>query len=159
DDARSLYDWAPRVSERLRSVPQLVDVNSDLQTSGLSTTLTIDRQSAARLGVTPQAIDATLYDAFGQRPVSTMYTPLNQYHVVMEADPRFAQSPDGLRYIYLPAANGGQVPLAAFARYTTSNAPLAVNHQGQFPSVTISFNLPNGVALGDAVTAIEGAER
>src|SRR5207244_7158260 len=99
----------------------------------------------------------TLYDAFGQRQVSTMYTQLNQYHVVMEVEPRFWQNPDGLRYIYARSTNGSQVPLAAFTRYSTSTTPLAVNHSGQFPSVTISFNLKPGVALGDAVREIQDA--
>src|SRR5581483_4861379 len=108
DDTQSLYDWAPKVFDRLRRVPQLVDVNSDLQTKGLSASLTIDRATAARLGVTPAAIDTTLYDAFGQRPVSTMYTSLNQYHGVLEVAPKFWQSPEGLRYIYLPAKGGRQ---------------------------------------------------
>jgi multidrug efflux pump len=159
DDASALTHWAPRVYEGLRKLPQLADVNTDLLTRGLQTSLTIDRTTASRLGITPQAIDNTLYDAFGQRPVSTMYTSLNQYHVVMEAAPRFWQTPDGLRSIYLPSANGGRVPLSAVAHYETSTAPLAINHHAQFPSVTISFNLPQGVALGDAVTAIASAER
>jgi multidrug efflux pump len=159
DDASALTHWAPRVYEGLRKLPQLADVNTDLLTRGLQTSLTIDRTTASRLGITPQAIDNTLYDAFGQRPVSTMYTSLNQYHVVMEAAPRFWQTPDGLQSIYLPSANGGRVPLSAVAHYETSTAPLAINHHAQFPSVTISFNLPQGVALGDAVTAIASAER
>jgi multidrug efflux pump len=158
DDPRELFEWAPRVYERLRTLPELADVNSDQQNRGLQATLEIDRATASRLGVTPQAIDDTLYDAFGQRQVSTLYTPLNQYHVVMEVDPRFGQDPEGLKAVYLPAAGGGMVPLAAFARYDPRTGPLQVNHQGQFPSVTISFNLPVGVALGTAVDAIKGAE-
>jgi multidrug efflux pump subunit AcrB len=118
----------------------------------------IDRATAARLGITPQLIDATLYDAFGQRPVSTMYEQLNQYHVVMEVEPQFWQNPDGLKYIYVRASDGRLVPLDTFTHYETSNAPLTINHQGQFPAVTFSFNLPAGVALGDAVTAINRAE-
>jgi multidrug efflux pump len=159
EDVRTLVEWAPRVYERLRRLPVLVDVNSDLLTKGLQAYVEIDRATAARLGVTPAAIDATLYDAFGQRPVSTMYSALNQYHVVMEVDPQFWQSPEGFRYVYLPSREGGQVPLSAFARDTSATAPLAVNHEGQFPSVTISFNLPGRVALGDAVNAIDAAER
>ncbi|HXK08073.1 MAG TPA: multidrug efflux RND transporter permease subunit [Vicinamibacteria bacterium] len=158
DDPEELFQWAPRVYERLRKLHELADVNSDQQNRGLQASLTIDRATASRLGVTPQAIDNTLYDAFGQRQVSTMYTQLNQYHVVMEVDPRFWQSPEGLRYVYLPAKDGGVVPLAAFTRYEPRTAPLQVNHQGQFPSVTISFNLPVGVALGTAVDAIKAAE-
>ena len=159
DDVKELNTWAPQVYGRLRQLPQLADVNSDQQTKGLEASLVIDRSTASRLGVTSQAIDDTLYDAFGQRPVSTTYTQLNQYHVIMEVDPRFWQNPDGLRYIYVHTALGGQVPLSAFTHYAPATAPLAVNHQGQFPSVTISFNLPPGVALGDAVTAVEDAER
>ena len=159
EDVAALSDWAPRLYERVRKLPGLTDVNSDLLTRGLQASLTIDRATASRLGITPQAIDNTLYDAFGQRPVSTMYTSLNQYHVVMEAAPSFWQSPEGLRDIYLPSSSGGQVPLSALARYAASTAPLSVSHQGQFPSVTISFNLGPGVALGDAVTAIGATER
>jgi multidrug efflux pump subunit AcrB len=119
----------------------------------------IDRDTAARLGVSPQDTDNALYDAFGQRQVSTMYRQLNQYHVVMEVDPRFYQSPDALNYIYVRSSNGTAVPLAAFTHFDSSNTALAVNHQGQFPSVTISFNLAPGVALGQATREIEAAER
>ena len=119
----------------------------------------IDRATASRLGITPQMIDDTLYDAFGQRQVSTMYTQLNQYHVVMEVAPQFWQNPDGLKSIYVRAKTGDLVPLAAFTRYERSTAPLAVNHQGQFPSVTISFNLAPGVALGEAVDAVDRAQQ
>jgi multidrug efflux pump len=157
DDARELLQWAPRVFERLRKLPELTDVNSDQQNKGLQATLVIDRNTASRLGITPQMIDDTLYDAFGQRQVSTMYRQLNQYHVVMEVDPQFWQSPDGLKYIYVRANTGELVPLAAFTHYEPSTAPLAVNHQGQFPSVTISFNLPAGTALGTAVDAVNRA--
>jgi multidrug efflux pump subunit AcrB len=108
--------------------------------------------------VTPQQIDATLYDSFGQRPVSTMYTSLNQYHVVLEVEPEYWQNPTGLRSVYVKAADGKMIPLSAFTHFETSTAPLTVNHSGQFPSVTISFNLPPGVALGEAVDAIKAAE-
>jgi multidrug efflux pump len=158
DDPDELFEWAPRVYERLRRLKELADVNSDQQNKGLQASLTIDRATASRLGITPQAIDNTLYDAFGQRQVSTMYTQLNQYHVVMEVDPQFWQNPEGLKYIYLPAQNGRMVPLSAFSRFEPNTGPLQVNHQGQFPSVTISFNLPVGVALGTAVDAIERAQ-
>ncbi|MDQ2970371.1 MAG: efflux RND transporter permease subunit, partial [Acidobacteriota bacterium] len=158
DDPKELFQWAPRVMERLRKLPELADVNSDQQNKGLQASLTIDRSTASRLGVTPQMIDNTLYDAFGQRQVSTMYRALNQYHVVMEVDPIFWQSPEGLKTIYLRSASGGMVPLSAVTQYQTNTAPLTVNHQGQFPSVTISFNLPTGVALGTAVTAVQRAE-
>jgi multidrug efflux pump len=159
DDVAALNAWAPRLYARLRQLPELVDVNSDLLTGGLQASLAIDRATASRLGISPQAVDNILYDAFGQRQVSTMYTPLNQYHVVMTATPSFWQNPEGLNAIYLPSTTGGQTPLSAFARYAPSTAPLAVNHQAQFPSVTLSFNLPPGVALGDAVAAIAAAEQ
>jgi multidrug efflux pump len=159
DSVKDLDDWSPRVYDALRTLPELADVNSDQQTQGLQASLVIDRGTASRLGISSQLIDDTLYDAFGQRFVSTTYTPLNQYHVVLEVDPTFWQSPDGLRYTFVRASNGSQVPLSAFTHYARDTAPLAINHQGQFPAVTLSFNLPPGVALGDAVTAIENAER
>jgi multidrug efflux pump len=158
DDPTELFQWAPRVMQSLRKLPELADVNSDQQNRGLQASLTIDRSTASRLGVTPQMIDNTLYDAFGQRPVSTMYRSLNQYHVVMEVDPIFWQNPEGLKAIYVRGTNGGMVPLSAFTQYQPNTAPLTINHQGQFPSVTISFNLPAGVALGTAVTAVQRAE-
>jgi multidrug efflux pump len=158
DDTKELLQWAPRVLQSLRGLPQLTDVNSDQQNNGLQASLVIDRATAARLGITPSLLDATLYDAFGQRPVSTMYEQLNQYHVIMEVEPRFWQGPDGLKSIYVRASNGSLVPLDTFTHYETTNAPLTINHQGQFPAVTLSFNLPAGVALGDAVTAINNAE-
>jgi len=165
DNTAELLAWAPRVQQRLRQIPILADVNTDQQNKGLEATLVIDRTTAARLGITPQAIDDTLYDAFGQRPVSTMYRVLNQYHVVMEVQPAYWQNPEGLKAIYVKAtdpraANFGQlVPLAAFTQYKASTAPLTINHSAQFPSVTISFNLAPNEALGTAVTAIEQAER
>ena len=158
DNTEELLRWAPRVFQTLRRLPELTDVTSDQQNKGLEARLVIDRETAARLGISPQMIDDTLYDAFGQRPVSTMYTQLNQYHVIMEVDPQFWQSPDGLKEIYVRAKSGPMVPLAAFSHYERSTAPLSVNHQGQFPSVTISFNLPAGVALGNAVDAINRAQ-
>ena len=158
-DAKELNIWSPRLVEKLQLLPQLRDVASDQQTDGLQTMLTIDRDSAARFGITPQMIDDTLYDAFGQRLVSTMFTQLNQYHVVLEVDPRFGQNPDSLRDIYVRAPGGTHVPLSSFTRLETNNTPLAVNHQGQFPAVTLSFNLAPGASLGDAVKAIEAAQR
>jgi multidrug efflux pump len=158
DNSNELLDWAPRVLDRLRRLPELTDVNSDQQNKGLEARLVIDRATASRVGITPQMIDDTLYDAFGQRQVSTTYTQLNQYHVVMEVDPRFWQNPDGLKSIYVRARSGELAPLSAFTHYEPSTAPLAVTHSGQFPSVTISFNLPAGVALGTAVDAINRAE-
>ena len=159
DDTRELFEWSPKVLQRLRTLPQLADVNSDLQNQGLEATVTIDRATAFRLGVTPQAIDATLYDAFGQRFVSTTYTQLNQYHVVMEVDPSFWQTPDGLKAIYVRSATGALVPLSAFAHFERRHTALSVNHQGQLPSVTLSFNLPVGVALSQATDAIDKAEQ
>ena len=159
DEARELFDWAPKVLDKLKTLRQLADVNSDLQNKGLEASLVIDRSTAARLGVTPQAIDNTLYDAFGQRFVSTIYTSLNQYHVVMEVDTPFMQTPDGLRHTYVRSNTGNLVPLSAFTTLERRNTALSVNHQGQLPSVTLSFNLPVGVALGDAVAAIDKAQQ
>jgi multidrug efflux pump len=159
DSVSELNEWAPQVYRALRALPQLADVNSDQQDRGLSAMLQIDRQTASRMGVSASAIDNTLYDAFGQRQVSVMYTQLNQYHVVMEVEPRFWQNPDGLNYLYVKGNNGQQIPLSALAHYAPSNTALSVNHQGQFPSVTISFNLPLGISLSQAVPVIEEAER
>jgi multidrug efflux pump len=158
-DADELHLWAPRLIERLRTLPELRDVASDQQNGGLAAALVIDRDTASRLGITPQLIDDTLYDAFGQRQVSTIFTQLNQYHVVLEVGPSFQQGPDALRDIYVRSASGTPVPLATFTRLEPATAALAVNHQGQFPAVTLSFNLAPGVALGHAVAAIEAAER
>jgi multidrug efflux pump subunit AcrB len=147
------------VLERLRTMPQLTDVNIDQQDRGLMASITIDRDTASRLGITAQMIDETLYDAFGQRPVSTMYKQLNQYHVVMEVAPQYWQNPDTLKDIYVRSSNGREVPLVAFTHFERSTTTLAVNHQGQFPAITISFNLVPGVSLGDAVKEVEKAER
>jgi hydrophobe/amphiphile efflux-1 (HAE1) family protein len=154
-----LNNWAPQLLQKLKNLPELRDQNSDQQDRGLQAKLVIDRDTASRLGITPQTLDNALYDAFGQRQVSTMYRPLNQYHVVMEVAPRFQQTPEALQNIYLRSTSGTPVPLAAFTHYEPSNTPLAVNHQGQVPSVTISFNLAPGVSLGQATDAIENAER
>jgi multidrug efflux pump len=134
-----------------------VDVSSDQQDRGLEATLVIDRDTASRLGVPARAIDNTLYDAFGQRQVSISYTQINQYHVVMEVAPEYLQRPDTLRDIYVPGANGAMVPLSAFTHFERRATSLAVNHQGQFPSVTISFNLAPGASLGKAVGQVEEA--
>ncbi len=158
-NADELHEWAPQLVEKLRHVPQLRDVASDQQSGGLAMTLVIDRDTASRLGITPQMIDDTLYDAFGQRQVSTIFTQLNQYHVVLEVAPDFQQHPEKLQQIYVRPPNGAPVPLGSFTHLVEHTTPLAVNHQGQFPSVTISFNLARGEALGDAVTAIDGAAR
>jgi multidrug efflux pump len=189
-DAQELAVWAPRLLAKLQSLPQLRDAASDQQNDGLKSDLVIDRDTASRLGILPQAIDNTLYDAFGQRQVSTMFTQLNQYHVVLEVDPSFSQNPDALKNIYVKsssgvqpssagtqtsssgastsltqtstaqtAGNGAQVPLSAFSHFETKNTALAINHQGQFPVVTLSFNLAPGSSLGDATKAINQAER
>jgi multidrug efflux pump len=196
-DASELAVWAQQLLAKLQSAPALRDVASDQQNNGLQVSLVIDRDTASRLGIVPQAIDDTLYDAFGQRQVSTMFTQLNQYHVVLEADPQFQTSPDVLKHIYVKSSTGvsnagtaggtstagafgntstagtsgagtattsasgtsAQVPLAAFSHFEQRNAPLAINHLGQFPVVNLSFNLAPGVSLGEATKAIEQAER
>jgi hydrophobic/amphiphilic exporter-1 (mainly G- bacteria), HAE1 family len=153
-----LNEWAPRLLAKLKTVPELRDVASDQQTQALQLVVDVDRDTAARLGITSQAVDNALYDAFGQRQVSTMFTQLNQYRVVLEVKPQFQGSPDALKSVYVPAAGGAQVPLLAFARYRQAPTSLSVNHQGQFPAVTLSFNLAPGVALGQALTAVRRAE-
>jgi multidrug efflux pump len=158
-DSNDLNTWVPKLMDKLRSLPELRDVASDQLTNGLEANLVIDRDTAARLGILPQAIDDTLYDAFGQRQVSTIYTQLNQYHVVLEALPEFQQNPDSLKSIFVHSSNGTQVPLSAFTHFEHANSLLAVNHQGQFPVVTLSFNLAPGVSLGEATKAIDQAER
>ena len=157
ENLTDLLEWAPRVETVMRQLPELRDIASDQQTRGLQATLVIDRDTASRLGISPQAIDNTLYDAFGQRQVSTIYTQLNQYHVVMEVDAAFRNSTDAIRGLYVRSSSGNQVPLSAFTHYETKNTALSVNHQGQFPAVTISFNLAESVALGDAVAKIQEA--
>jgi multidrug efflux pump len=159
DNLQDLILYAPRILEELKSVHSIVDVNSDQQNRGLQSMVVYDRDTAARFGISPQLIDNTLYDAFGQRQVSTMYKSLNQYHVVMEAAPQYWQNPLGLQDIYVHSPSGQQVPLNAIAHYGPAVAPLSVNHQGLFPCVTISFNLQPGVALGDAELAVFEAAR
>jgi multidrug efflux pump len=159
EDLNELNSWAPQLFQKMRALPQLRDVNTDQQDKGLQAQLVIDRDTASRLGVAAQDIDNALYDAFGQRQVSTMYRPLNQYHVVMEVAPEFQQTTEALQNIYLRSSSGAPIPLAAFTHFEPSNIPLAVNHQSQFPSVTISFNLAPGVSLGQATLAIENAQR
>jgi multidrug efflux pump len=211
-DANELAQWVPRVADKLRTIPQLKDVASDEQNNGLQAHLVIDRDAASRYGVTAQAIDDTLYDAFGQRQITTMFTQLNQYHVILEVDPRFRSDPDALKNIYVPSGtagggggqtisptssaagspmtsagtstaasvqapgatmgtsqlpgiaavptmHNGQVPLAAFSHFETGPASLAINHEGQFPSSTISFNIVRGESLGKAVQQIQQAEQ
>jgi len=158
-DAQELATIAPKLVDKLRTLPQMRDVASDQQTNGLKADLAIDRDTASRLGILPQAIDDTLYDAFGQRQVSTIFTQLNQYHVVLEVDPQFQQNPDSLKSIYVKSSSGAQVPLSSFSHFESSNTALAINHQGQFPVVTLSFNLAPGVSLGEATKAIDQAEQ
>ncbi len=186
-DATELANWSQQLLQKLQTLSQLRDVASDQQNNGMQANLIIDRDTASRLGILPQAIDDTLYDAFGQRQVSTMFTQLNQYHVVLEVDPQFRLTPDALKSIYVKSSSGtssagitaagisgpntssasppvatgpsSQVPLSAFTRLETRNAPLAINHLGQFPVVNLSFNLAPGVSLGEATTAITQAEQ
>ncbi|HKF22156.1 MAG TPA: multidrug efflux RND transporter permease subunit [Candidatus Angelobacter sp.] len=158
-DASELNDWATRIVRKLQTLPQLRDVASDQQSAGLKADLVIDRDTASRFGILPQAIDDTLYDAFGQRQVSTIFTQLNQYHVVLEVGPQFHDDPTDLSRIYVKSITGTQVPLSAFSHFETSNTPLSINHQGQFPVVTVSFNLAQGESLGNATKAIAQAER
>ena len=157
DELADLVTWEPRIRQALSQLPELVDVNTDQQNKGLSTSVVIDRDAAARLGVTPRLIDATLNDAFAQRTVSTIYSPRNQYYVVMEAAPEYWQSPEALNQTYVSAAGGAQVPLSMFSRYVPTETSLAVNHQGLFVASTISFNLPEGVSLSEATQAIDDA--
>ncbi len=158
-DLATLTAWAPKVLAKMQSLKQLADVNTDQQNNGQQAWLSIDRDAASALGMTAADIDSALYSAFGQRQVSTMYTGLAQYHVVMEVAPEYWQNPEMLQRIYVHTRGGKDVPLAAFTRLSPARTPLVVNHQGLFPAVTISFNLPKGVALGQAVDIIESAER
>jgi multidrug efflux pump len=176
-DAQELAQWTPKLVAKLRTLKELTDVATDQLNNGLKTNVTIDRDTASRLGIFPQAIDNTLYDAFGQRQVSTIFTQLNQYHVVLEVMPTFAVTPDNLKDIYIrpsvvtantgaPTANGATVttsgnpvPISTFTKMSQTNTSLAVNHQGQFPVVTLSFNLAPGASLGDATKAIQQAEK
>ena len=158
-DANELNDWSNRILAKLRTLPELRDVASDQQNGGLKADLVIDRDTAARFGILPQNIDDTLYDAFGQRQVSTIFTQLNQYHVVLEVGQQFQDDPSDLSSIYVKSSTGQQVPLSTFSHFVTSPAPLAINHQGQFPVVTISFNLAPGESLGKATKAIAQAEQ
>ena len=157
-DAAELATWVPRLVAKLAEIPELRDVASDQSNGALKTEVVIDRDTASRLGITPQMIDDALYDAFGQRQISTIFTQLNQYHVVMEVQPRFQKNPGDLHDIYIRSPQSGPVPLDTFCRIENQSTPLAVNHQGQFPVVTVSFNLAPGASLGQAVTAIEKAK-
>jgi multidrug efflux pump len=155
ENLNELNTWAPQLQARMKTMPELRDVSTDQQNQGLAANLVIDRDTASRLGISAAAIDQVLYDAFGQREVSTMYTALNQYFVVMEVDPQYQLSPDSLNGIYLKSSTGAMVPLSNIAHYESQRTSLAVNHQGQYPAVTLTFNLAPNVALGDAVTGLE----
>jgi len=159
DNVDDLVKWGPILLQQIKKLPGFTEVNSDQQNNGLQMFVTYDRDTAARLGVNPQTLDAALYDAFGQAEVSTMYTSLNQYYVVMEAAPQYWQTPEGLNDIYIHTSSGGVVPLSAVAKFEPRVAPLAVNHQGQFPSVTVSFNLSPGVALSQAAAQINDMQQ
>jgi multidrug efflux pump len=158
-DANELASYASKFVGKLTSIPELADVASDLQTRGLGSSLAIDRRTAMRLGITAQNIDDALYDAFGQREVSTFFTQLNQYHVVLEVLPEFQTNPAYLSEIYIRSSTGGPVPLSAFTQASNSSMPILISHLGQFPATTISFNLAPGAALGEAVSAIQKAEK
>ncbi len=151
--------WGPVLLQQMRKLRILTDVNTDQQNSGLQAMLTYDRDTASRLGITPEMLDNSLYEAFGQAQDSTMYTAINQYHVELEVEPKYWQSPVNLKDVYIRAAQGKVVPLSAVTHYEANTAPLSVNHQGQYPSVTISFNLAPGVALSDASRAILAMEQ
>ncbi len=159
DNYNEILLWGPKLVDALKKNPVLTDVNSDQQNKGLQAMLTYDRDTAARFGITSQLLDNTLYDAFGQRPVSVMYTALNQYQVIMEAAPQYWETPEGLKDIYVKSSNGDEVPLSALAHYESTTAPLSINHQGQFPCITLSFNMAPGKSLSDAVTAINQASQ
>jgi multidrug efflux pump len=159
DSVQNLVEWGPVLLQQMRKLKMLRDVNTDQQNSGLQARLTYDRATASRLGITPEMLDNSMYEAFGQAQVSTMYTAINQYHVVLEVEPQFWQSPVSLNDVYIRASQGKVVPLSAIAHYEPATAPLAVNHQGQYPSVTISFNLAPGISLSQAVAAITGMEQ
>jgi len=158
-DPKELAYWTSSFMDKLKSLPELRDVASDQLNQGLLASLVIDRDTASRLGILPADIDNTLYDAYGQRQVSTIFTQLNQYHVVLEVDPQFQQDPEALKNLYVKSSNGAQVPLSSFTHFDPADTALALNHQGQFPVVTISFNLAPGAALGDAVDAVNRAKQ
>jgi multidrug efflux pump subunit AcrB len=154
-----LNEWAPKLLDKMKTMPELRDASTDQQENGLEARLVVDRDTASRLGLTMQAIDNVLYDAFGQRQVSTMYTGLNQYYVVMEVDPKYQRDPDSLKGIYIRSPNGTNVPLSAISHFELRRTALAVNHSGQYPSITLTFNLAPNVALSQAVTALDKAKQ
>jgi multidrug efflux pump len=157
DNLDELRQWEPKIRAAMTQIPEIADVNVDTQDKGLETRITMDRDSLARLGLNIQQVDSVLYDAFGQRQVSTLYKPLNQYHVVMELDPKYSESPDVLNETYVVANDGRRIPFAAFAKFDSANMPLSINHQGVFAAATVSFNLPDDVSLSQASKAINGA--
>jgi multidrug efflux pump len=159
ENVQDLVKWGPIVLAKIKALPGLMDVNSDQQNEGLQTSLVYDRATASRMGITAQMIDNTLYDAFGQAQVSTIYKTQNQYFVVMEVAPQFWQDPRQLANVYVKSGSGRSVPLSAIAKFETKTAPISVNHQGQFPSVTVSFNLAPGMALSDAARVIDEMEQ
>jgi multidrug efflux pump len=156
--ADELNEWTTKLMDKFKQIPALQDLATDQQNQGARATLVIDRATASRLGITPQQIDNTLYDAFGQRLVTILFTQLNQYHVVLETSPRYQRNPASLDSIYVNSSSGTAVPLSAFTHFEMGSAPLSINHQGQFPVVTISFNLAPGASLGEATAAIEKAQ-
>ncbi len=158
-DQAELAEWAPKLLDKLRGLPELADVASDQQSNGLQVTVDVDRQLAARYNVLTQAIDDALYDAFGQRQVSIIFTQLNQYRVVLEAEPHYQLTPDALKSLYVKSTTGQSVPISTFAKLKTTTAPLAIVHEGQFPAVTLSFNLQPGSSLGEAITALRKAQQ
>src|SRR5580704_12342772 len=157
-DFDSLAEWGPKVLAGLSRLPEIADVSSDQQNSGLSSNVVIDRDTASRLGLTAQAVDSALYDAFGQRQVSVMYKSINQYHVVLALQQQWWESPDFLNTIYVQTPRGTDVPLSTFTHFNQGLTPISLPHQGQFPAATLSFNLADGVPLSDATTAIKRAE-
>ncbi|MGA7859808.1 MAG: efflux RND transporter permease subunit, partial [Terracidiphilus sp.] len=159
ENLQELNTWAPQLEARAKTLPELKDVSTDQQDQGLAANLVIDRDTASRLGITASTIDQVLYDAFGQREVSTMYTGLNQYFVVMEVDPQYQLSPDALNGIFIKSSTGAMVPLSTIARYESQRTSLTVNHQGQYPAITLTFNLSPNVSLGQAVSALENVQR
>jgi multidrug efflux pump len=158
-NTEELRTWTERTVDKLRTLPQLADVASDLQDQGLQAYVTIDRDTAGRLGVTPAAIDNALYNAFGQRLISTIFTQATQYRVVLEVKPEFRRGPASLADIYVPGTGGAQIPLTSVATVSEREGPLSIGHLGQFPAITVSFNLANGQSLGEAVDAIEKAQK
>jgi multidrug efflux pump len=159
DTPEEAQKWGQKILDKITAIPALRDSNTDLQNRGLLAILSYDRDTASRLGVTPQQMDDTLYDALGQRQVSTMYEALNQYHVVMEVDPRYQQNPQSLQSLYVRSSTGAEVPMSAMTGYKMGLTAQSINHQGQFPSVTLSFNIAPGVALGDAIDQVDAATK